>query len=903
MINTLDTAKNELEKTFVDTYKMLLRLNNEDASDVAMNVAKLKIKKNHPEITAHKLEEWILEIYDTHVQEIIIKPTNVIRATKDSAWKDDKLEFSYYWYRYSKYLEEIKNWPTDTINSIDTTTNEILRSIGNPNKQTEFDYRGLVLGYVQSGKTANFTGLINKAYDVGYKLVIVLAGMHNDLRSQTQLRLEKEVVGVIDKVTGDVSGVASITINGDLVQTWTDVENDISIKAIDQRHNLNVPNLMVVKKNKDVLETLNTVIEKCCYLSAAYRDVPVLVIDDEADQASVNTADSDEDPKTINFLIRSLLNQFNRKSYVGYTATPFANLLIDSRAIDEKAQEDLYPKDFIIALPKPDGYCGPEEYFNVTGYEEDDKKPRYIRHLNQDDLDLFSKIKNKDHAELINYVPYSMKRAIQSFVIATAVRNLRNQEKEHNSMLIHTSHLTDIQLELKKVVEAYFEELSNTILYASTDETINRLQDLYIEDFVEVQKLFNDTNTEHCYPIFEWVDVYTEIKKVLGKIDILAINGESKDILDYDSRKENGWNVIAIGGNKLSRGLTLDGLTTSYYYRGTSMYDSLLQMGRWFGFRNGYMDLCRIYTSQQIALNFEHLAEVMVEVRQEFEWLAKHADLTPYDYAVSVLGHDYMDITSPAKMRTAEFLHYLGGKKPQTRLFRKDLEFYKTNMNATTKLIESIKKFIPYLVGETKYHVAKNVSVQNVLRFLKTYQTDPNATRVVSSKIHDYIQKQISSGQYLNFNIVVVDATKKSLNRNEVRKANESGKNIKDFSVNLGDIQIENAVLRRINPGENHTNEHSIDLGAITSGQHFLIDLENQQIRDYANPLLIIYPLHPQIPAFEQLGYDFNNNFVPIGIAFDFPRVYKENLKGEIVEARQRYLKNKTVLDEKESNE
>lgn len=153
MIDTQDTIKNELEKAFVETYKKLLILNTEDAADIAMNAAKMKIKKKHLDLTSDKLEEWLLEIYDTHVQEIIIKPTSVIRASKDSAWEDGELEFSYYWYRYSKYLEEIKHWPIDTIRSIDTTTNEILKSIGNPNKQTEFDYRGLVLGYVQSGKT------------------------------------------------------------------------------------------------------------------------------------------------------------------------------------------------------------------------------------------------------------------------------------------------------------------------------------------------------------------------------------------------------------------------------------------------------------------------------------------------------------------------------------------------------------------------------------------------------------------------------------------------------------------------------------------------------------------------------------------------------------------------------
>jgi len=905
MINTLESVNNELEKLFVDTYKMLLLLNNEDAADTAIIAAKTKIKKKYQDLTEEQLEEWLLEIYDNHVREIVIQPTSVIRATKDSAWADEEMKFGYYWVRYSKYLEEVKHWPIDTIRTIDTTTNEILKSIGNPNKQQEFNSRGLVLGYVQSGKTANFTGLINKAYDVGYKLVIVLAGMHNDLRSQTQLRLEKEVVGVIDKVTGAASGVASISNKGALVQTWTTVENDISIKVLEQRRNLDVPNLMVVKKNKDVLETLNEVIEACCNLSADYRNVPVLVIDDEADQASVNTADSNEDPKTINGLIRRLLNQFNRKSYVGYTATPFANLLIDSRSNNEEAQEDLYPKDFIVALPKPEGYCGPEEYFNVTGYEEDDK-PLYIRHLDQDDLDLFNKIKNKDYVELINFVPYSMKQAIQSFIIATAVRNLRGQEKEHNSMLIHASHLTDIQLELKKVVESYFEEFANNVLYSSNDEAINHLQKLYIKDFVEVQKSFNEINTQHCFPIFDWVVVYTEIKNILGKIDILAINGESKDILDYDSRKENGWNVIAIGGNKLSRGLTLDGLTISYYYRGTSMYDSLLQMGRWFGFRNDYMDLCRIYTSQQIASNFEHLAEVMVEVRKEFEWLAKHKVLTPYDYAVSVLGHDYMDVTSPSKMKTAEFLLYYGGSTPQTRSFEIHLDFYKTNMEATVNLVNNINDF-DFMEGNSKkrtnYHIAKGVSTQHIIEFLKKYQTVSSATVVDSRKIRESIQKQISQGNYLNFNVVIIDTTRGEFNRQVVKDKIAEGFNLTPISVNLGSIKVESAVLRSVEKDKSQPNSNFIDLGAIVSSNQNFIDLEGQQIRDDSNPLLLIYPLHPHIPAFNKLGHEFNEDLVPIGIAFDFPRVYKENLKGEIVEARQRYVKNKTVIDEKEINE
>ncbi|PGO53743.1 Z1 domain-containing protein [Priestia megaterium] len=890
--NVLETAKSELEKAFVETYKLLQSLNSEDAADIAIVSARKKIKKKHSDVTEDELEAWALEVYDKHVQEITLEPVNVIRLNKQSAWERNELKFGYYWGRYSKYLEDIKKWPSDTIRSIDTTTTEILKSLGNPSKQQEFNIRGLVLGYVQSGKTANFTGLINKAYDVGYKLVIVLAGMHNDLRSQTQLRLEKEVVGVIDKVTNEASGVATISNKGELVQTWTTIENDITTKAIEQRRNLGVPNLMVVKKNKDVLETLNEVIEACCNLSAEYRDVPVLVIDDEADQASVDTAESNEKPKTINRLIRRLLNQFNRKSYVGYTATPFANLLIDSQTEDANVKEDLYPKDFIVALPKPEGYCGPEEYFNVSGYEEGNK-PLYIRHLSDDDIDLFNNVKKKEDAELIQQVPHSMQQAIQSFVIATAIRNLRKQEKEHNSMLIHASHLTDIQLELQRVVEAYFEEFSNTVLYASNDELLKQLRELYLKDFVQVQTVFNEISKENRHPVLEWVEVYTEIKKVLTTIRIMAVNGQSKDALEYDSYKESGLNVIAIGGNKLSRGLTLEGLTISYYYRGTSMYDSLLQMGRWFGYRGGYMDLCRIYTSLQIATNFEHLAEVMVEVRKEFEWLAQNADLTPYDYAVSILGHDFMDVTSRAKMKTAEFLYYYGGSIRQTRSFDTDLQFYKTNMEATVELVNKIDDF-EKTGKRTKYHVAEDVSTQYILDFLKKYQTRSGATVVDSQKILEFIQKQISQGNYLNFNVVIVDTTEGTFNREVVRKANDKGANLKEFPVNLGKIQVESAVLRSIEKDKS-IDQTAVDLGAIVSSNQQSVDLKDEDIRDEANPLLLIYPLHPGVPAFAKLNYNFNENLVPIGIAFDFPRVYKENLKGEIVEARQKYLKNKTV--------
>ncbi|USK97905.1 Z1 domain-containing protein [Bacillus tropicus] len=859
----------------------------DDPLERAIKEAEGKIVKYYEIVDSDMLERLSLKAYSEYATINVPKPS-VMRGKDNIPWfKGENPNYSYFWPRYERYLKELKNWPHDTVETINSTTNTILKSIGNPRGRERFDRRGLVLGHVQSGKTANFTGLINKAFDVGYKLIIVLAGMHNDLRSQTQLRLEREVVGTVDTITGEKKGVATIRNDGTQIETWTTVQDDISTTNAIGIKNLDKPILLVVKKQKDVLNRLIELLR----ISITYSEAspPVLIIDDEADQASVDSSGKiGDDPSKINQQIRELLNLFNQKSYVGYTATPFANLLIKADANHNEVGKDLYPKDFAIALPKPKGYCGPDEYFNTTGYMEDDK-PMFIRYLDVEDTTILNKMRKKDDANLFIKVPKSMEEAILSFLISTAIRNLRGQKGEHNSMLIHTSRFTDVQNSMCSVVEEYYKRLANDLIYNLKSEYIPRLKEIYKNDFLEVQGSF-EYSLE--FPIFNWEEVYKEIKVVASKIEVMEINGESEDALEYDKYKENGLYVIAIGGNKLSRGLTLEGLTISYYYRGSSMYDTLMQMGRWFGFRNGYMDLCRIYTSDEIAENFEYLARVMSDLRKEFDKLAEE-DITPEDYALRMLKHPTMKVTSPAKMWTAETLFNYAGTMQQTRSFGDNKEFYLNNMEATVRLINNVEQEFEIKNpggNGTKYHIAKNIPSQLIIDFLKDYQTLSSARIVNSKKIADYIIGMNREGFLEKFNIAIVDITRSTLKRQETIK-----NGIHEWKVNFGKLSIESAVIRSIGRDKSKI-AGVVDLGAIVAADQEFVDIETKpkdkslypKLRANGNPLLLIYPLHPEVKAFKKLDVKFSEELVPIGLAFSFP-------VPDTVGADRVYISNSTV--------
>lgn len=847
------------ESTFATNYYNVKQhsRSQEVAADQAILLAKMVVTATS-KVEASKIEMWSLEMYKKYNIGADIPKPSIMTKEKGTSWFDRKLvSSSFFWTRYRQYLAQIKEWPIESVQGIDETTNEIMKALGNPHSLAPFDKRGLVLGFVQSGKTANFTGLINKAYDVGYKLVIVLSGIHNDLRAQTQIRLNEEVIGNRVDKKGNPIGVAQIYANTSdhIISSWTTIDRDISSEH-SGTSNLSTPTLMVVKKNKTVLESLRD--QLINHRDLYHLDIPVLIVDDEADQASVDTSDPNksEDPKTINKLIRQILEVFNRKAYVGYTATPFANLLIGTDAQTAEEGQDLYPKDFLVGLPKPKGYCGPEEFFNVEEAADDDR-PSLIRHLGEEDIDVFTTIKKKSDADKFEEVPPQMREAILTFLLVIAIRNLRGQRKKHNSMLIHTSRFKDVQSSVKDEVFKTFEAIAHQIQYNPKSKVLLEIKDLYELDVMETSN-----NWPIKEPVFKWEEIHEELKEIADKVKVFEINGNSKDALDYHQYKEEGLNVIAVGGDKLSRGLTLEGLSITYYFRNTLMYDTLMQMGRWFGYRNGYMDLCRIYTSEEIASNFEHLAIAMVELRKEFDRLAR-TNKTPADYAVKMLSHPTMTLTSPLKMRNAIVSSIIySGTLQQTRLFDKNKDFYETNMNATEKLVNklNLKK------DKSNYYMAENVEANLIKEYLSDYQT--RGDKADSQRMKEYIQLANENGELKEWTVAVIEGA--------ANKKNE----VEYYPVHVGQVALKSAVLRGVKIDKPFNN---IDIKAIVAPNQEYIDLDINKIKDVKdraekrkfrakeNGLLLIYPLNPNVQIFKSLNVPFSENLVPIGVAISFP--------------------------------
>lgn len=863
---TESNNKGLFESTFSSMYYMLKpRFNSQqEAAEKALEFAR-KAVESFESLDDSTYEIWSLEMFRKFkIGADILKPPVIMPQIGKSWFSPQMVSGSFYWTRYRQYLTKMKDWPMESVQAIDETTNEVMKSLGNPRESTPFDKRGLVLGFVQSGKTANFTGLINKAYDVGYKLIIVLSGIHNDLRTQTQIRLNEEVIGMDEK--GSSIGVAKIYENDSqhIISTWTTIDKDISA-AHRGTSNLNYPTLMVVKKNKTVLESLR---DQLKYHRDLFNlDIPVLVIDDEADQASVDTSDpnKDEDPKTINRLIRQILEVFNRKAYAGYTATPFANLLIGTEANTSEEGNDLYPKDFLVGLPKPKDYCGPEEFFNVEE-DADDPRPSLIRPLREEDTEVFTTIKKKSDADKFEEVPPQMREAILAFMLTIAIRNLRGQRKKHNSMLIHTSRFKDVQSSVKDEISRTFQAISHQVQYNPQSKVLVELQELYEQDFQPTTREWSED-----IPIFSWEEVYEELKEAAEKIQVFEINGNSKEALDYHQYKENGLNVIAVGGDKLSRGLTLEGLSITYYFRNTLMYDTLMQMGRWFGFRKGYMDLCRIYTSAEIASNFEHLAIAMIELRHEFERLAQLGK-TPSEYAVRMLSHPTMALTSPLKMRNAISSNIIyGGTLQQTRLFDTTEEFFMANMTATEKLAGKLTlKKNNFGTGKTNYYVATDVDSHFVKEYLGEYRTSSGGEKVDSDRIVDYINLANEKNELVRWTIAVVEGD----------PGDRTG--VGQYPVNIGTIHLKSAVSRGVKV-EVPNNADTIDIKAIVSPNQEYIDIDPKEIKEIKDRtekrskrpkekgLLLIYPLNPNVQVFKNLDVPFSETLVPIGIALSFP--------------------------------
>ncbi len=703
------------------------------------------------------------------------------------------------WPRYRQYLE--KSWSTLAVDALDDATNEVVSRIEDPTRAGPWDRRGLVVGHVQSGKTSNYTGVICKATDAGYKVIIVLAGLHNNLRSQTQMRLDEGYLGY-ETMPREKSGEARYNsigvgeidpdqaIRPDYVTTRHE-KGDFSLAVV---KNLGIspggrPLLFVVKKNTSVLKNLIKWIDGILNGRKVLKDVPLLVIDDEADHASVDTKaqafdengkpDEAHDPTKINQHIRLLLRKFHTAAYVGYTATPFANIFIHDQGATEKLGPDLFPRSFIINLPAPSNYDGPVRLFGLEATEEANGVPA---------LPLLRKI--TDHAETLDPketrgwippahkngfaprfggkddIPPSLRAAILSFILTCAARKARKQLRVHNSMLVHVTRFTSVQKAVYGQIESEVRTVRNRLRIGRGEGVLDEIRRLWESDFEPTTKKIAEMLPDRTGKLVGWADIEPLLLDVVESINIRTINGTAGDILDYETHRETGLNVIAVGGDKLARGLTLEGLSVSYFLRASKMYDTLMQMGRWFGFRPGYLDLCRLYTTSDLNDWFSHITQAAEELRREFDHMHMIKG-TPKDYGLKVCSHPTMMVTSRVKMRNAtEVKINFAGAVQETVTFSRDVAWIKTNWTATETLMESAgapDEVSPQRPrGGEKFHNWKgarlwsHVPGKRIVSFFKDYRTHESATSVNSLMMAEFVENQIGRGELTDWTVAML---------------------------------------------------------------------------------------------------------------------------------------------------
>lgn len=505
----------------------------------------------------------------------------------------------FFWNRYKKYLEEVKHWNPRVTANLGKVSDEILDLCGDPSEK-QFLIKGLVLGDVQSGKTANYTAICNKAADTGYRIIIVLAGMQKNLREQTQERLDAEFTGRKSEYYLDPKaeqGIKNTPVgvgrygHDKKIVAFTSVTKDFDSGVLRSNNlgieNVNCPVVLVIKKNKQILNNLINWLESNNTLNAAGQiELPLLLIDDEADSASVNTKDPDSSPAAINDCIRRLLGKFSKATYLGITATPFANIFIDPGKDD-----DLFPSDFIYALSAPTNYIGADRIFGDGGDFSEMLQPI-------DTLDLESVFPPKHKKDLVvSRLNDELIEAANYFLLVNAIRDLRGDTTEHRSMMVHLSRFTDVQNQIADLLLVWLDQVKSDLrnysqLAPAKAEKIENIRDLH--EVWEKYALSIEAGVD-------WEEIlHTYLYRAAAPIDVRAVNMKTgASSLDYFNHKNDGLRVIAVGGNSLSRGLTLEGLCVSYFCRNTQMYDTLLQMGRWFGYRPNYEDLVKIWMSQE----------------------------------------------------------------------------------------------------------------------------------------------------------------------------------------------------------------------------------------------------------------------------------------------------------------
>jgi hypothetical protein len=770
--------------------------------------------------------------------------------TGESKQKTD----TFYWNRYKKYIRT--SLPDDVVKTIDIDTDIVMNNIENP-EVDNFNRYGMVVGHVQSGKTANYAALICKAADAGYKFIVVIAGGINNLRDQTQERINEAFVGK-DKGRQVGAGIGNVSLEKE-PKSLTTVESDFNTQDADRNsqgtnfETNTTPILLVIKKHT---RTLTSVIN---WLESQYKNKinhAMLMIDDESDYASINTKKED-DPTAINIKLRKLLSLFNKSCYVAYTATPYANIFIDHEAGHDEVGRDLFPKDFIYSLDAPSNYFGARKIFL-------DSNQKHLVAID-DYLDDIPSKHPKDFPLLS--IPKSLYEAMRIFILNIAIRTLRGQGNQHNSMLIHATRFTLVHQRFALHSEKYIEMMKIDIDAYSKLQNATELSNL----IYSLKNTFDTRDDIEDKP--KWDDILKVLSNVVETIVIREVHQKTSVPLEY--RKDRVTNAIVIGGTSVSRGYTLEGLSVSYFLRNTVFYDTLMQMGRWFGYRTNYEDLCKVYMSETMIDNFARIIEATEDLINDFK-LMSEAKKTPNDFGLAIKQHpeSALQVTARNKQKNVQefiFNMKLDGQAKETSWLSVDIDKKETNLIAIENIINILNKNNDTnMVGNNT--IWKNVNKQIIINFLnnfKIYQTD--ALGISARMPIAFVKKYVESRE-AEWDVALYSGRGKEDNigstlfKREERKA----------TIKHDYIEIQN---RQVSTG----NSESI---ALDSERRKELGSNRKRIREeLKNPLLMLHVLEtPEDDRLAAFGVSFPGNVLSQTetINLKINTVYYKNLLEEL---------------------
>ncbi len=764
-------------------------------------------------------------------------------AERDIEW--------FHWYRLKTLMSREGKLPIGAVVGLDTVSRRLLERMPPPDASDQWLWKGMVVGNVQSGKTATFTSLICKAADAGYRLFIVLSGMLNSLRLQTQLRLSREVLG--DETVGGIAMPAGRKWHPLTSNAFDGDFGTVGGMGVDLLQAGQPPSLVVVKKNVPVMDALNEWIENIKLKHPeVINDLPVLIIDDESDEASIDTSKT-TDPSSTNRELRRLIKVFKKRAYLGFTATPYANCFIPDKENHPHWEKDLYPEDYILPLDTSTSYTGGEKFFGTDVVWDGTPKSR-VEGLLQEVPIAEKALLIPPSKEIDSFKPSitpCLRKAVFSFFLAGAARRYRGEGAEPCTMLIHISRFTEQHAGQKSIVVKFYNEVYQSLSMGNgRDRIIGEFEELWNNDFRPTIKRLDKTKDT------EFPEIEKHLEEFVGQSRTLVVNQDSDDQIDFV--REPGLKAIVIGGQSLGRGLTLEGLVTTFFMREPGNQSTAMQMQRWCGYRGSYLDLCRLYTTKEISDYYREFLAIEMEMRDELSKFETDK-LSPVEVGVRLRQHPDIPLVSSAKKGAMrEVSRGYAGKILQTTVFdMSDHSLLRSNVTALNELVKKAKSEVgdPEAPGDGN-QVWNDVNASTVLDFLCSYEYPSHKGRSSfnSASIRSYIREK-NAGKELTKWTVALCGIQKDTN---------------GVMLGLDSVKQLNRVLR------SRTKSNPNRLGIITEPKHEAIGLldsintgaDARQDRPAGNGLLLIYPIkHPDeteesgpLPTIVGVAISFSSN-------------------------------------------